>query len=402
MNPSVLEKLWSVEKEAEIWWDSSPLVFETWKKSMIDQAENKEEMTAWIDRMFHPDNAPEDNLFRGVTTNPPLSYAAIQDNPDYWQKWIADYAAEHGSQDSEVMFWQVYKEIVKRGAETYLPMFEKTGGKFGYISGQTDPRSKFDTDAMVSQGVELAAIAPNVMVKIPGTAEGYETIRVLSSKGISTNNTLSMINPQFKACMDAVAAGVKEAKDNGVDLSKFRSVITAMSARFGSLGDLSKEADELGIELSETDTRWAEIAVFKKACRMVDEHPDYKGKMLLCSMRLSPVIDGKVRSWHIEKSAGENIVYTCPPPYIGNLLTQTPYLEFSDTKEEQVPLDVLDKLLKIPYFTRAYAEDGYTAAEFNGHPAILKTAQQFAEVTEKMVDFVWQSLDRCGGLKNQQ
>ena len=400
MKPSVLEKLWSIEKDAEIWWDSSPLVFETWRKSMIDQAENKAEMTAWIDRLFHPDNAPEENLFRGVTTNPPLSYAAVQDNPEYWQKWIGDYVADNGPQNTEVMFWQVYKEIVRRGAETFLPMFEKTGGKFGYISGQTDPRSKFDTEAMVRQGLELAAIAPNVMVKVPGTAEGYETIKILSSKGISTNNTLSMINPQFKACMDAVAAGVKEAKENGVDLSSFRSVITAMSARFGALGDLNKEAEELGIELSETDIRWAEIAIFKRACRMVNEHPDYEGKMLLCSMRLSPVINGKQRSWHIEKAAGENVVFTCPPPYIGDLLTKTPYLEFSDAKAEEVPQDVLDKLLKIPYFARGYAEDGYTAAEFNDHPAILKTAHQFAGVTEKMVNFVSEALVNCGGHKN--
>ena len=400
MNPSVLEKLWSVQKEAEIWWDSSPLVFDTWKKSMIDQADNKEEMTAWIDRMFHPDNAPEDNLFRGVTTNPPLSYAAVQDNPEYWQKWIGDYVAENGPQETQVMFWQVYKEIVRRGAQTFMPMFEKTSGKFGYISGQTDPRSKFDTDAMVNQGIELAAIAPNVMVKVPGTAEGYETIRILSSKGISTNNTLSMVNPQFKACMDAVSAGVKEARENGVDLSAFRSVITAMSARFGSLGDLNKEAEELGIELTETDIRWAEIAIFKKACKMVSEHPDYEGKMLLCSMRLSPVIDGKMRSWHIEKSAGENVVYTCPPPYIGDLLTKTPYLEFADAKAEEVPQDVLEKLLRIPYFAKGYAENGYTAAEFNTHPAILETARQFAGVTEKMVDFVSEALVSCNGHKN--
>jgi hypothetical protein len=58
---------------------------------------------------------------------------------------------------------------------------------------------------------------------------------------------------------------------------------------------------------------------------------------LLCSMRLSPVIEGKIRSWHIEKSAGENVACTCPPPYIGDLLTKTPYLEFSDSKAEQAP-----------------------------------------------------------------
>lgn len=131
-----------------------------------------------------------------------------------------------------------------------------------------------------------------------------------------------------------------------------------------------------------------------------DQHPEYEGKMLLCSMRLSPVIDGQVRSWHIEKSAGENIVYTCPPSYIGDLLTKTPYLEFADTKGEEVPQDVLDKLMQIPYFARTYNENGYTAAGFNDHPAILETARQFPEVTEKMVDFVSDALVSCAGFKN--
>lgn len=122
--------------------------------------------------------------------------------------------------------------------------------------------------------------------------------------------------------------------------------------------------------------------------------------MLLCSMRLSPVLDGQVRSWHIEKSAGENIVYTWPPSYIGDLLTKTPYLGFADTKGEEVLQDVLDKLMQIPYFARAYDENGYTAAEFNDHPAILETAPQFAEVTEKMVNFVSDALVYCAGFKN--
>ncbi len=393
MKPSVIERLWMVEKQAEIWWDSSPLVFETWRKKMIEQAENRKEMTAWINRLFSEENSPEENLFRGVTTNPPLSYAAIQDNPGYWRDWIKKKRRDGGPVTTEAMFWEVYKEIVRRGAEVYRRMYEQSSGRAGYISGQTDPRSLFDTDAMVSQGAELAALAPNVMVKVPGTKEGYEAIRILSAKGISTNNTLSMIVPQFKACMDSVAAGVREAKDKGVDLSSFRSVITAMSARYGSLGDLQKEADELGIVLTEPDIRWAEIAIFKKACRMVAEHPEYDGKMLLCSMRLSPVIDGEIRSWHIEKSAGENIVYTCPPSYISDLLIKAPHLEFSDAKEENVPAEVLDKLLKIPYFNKGFREDGYRAEEFNTHPAILETGRQFAAVTEKMVDFVKETLD---------
>jgi transaldolase len=388
VSKSAVERLWDVQPKAEIWWDSSPMVFENWRRKMIEQATDKAAMTAWIDRMFHPDNKPEENLFRGVTTNPPLSYNAIKDNPGYWSEWIDTRIQKDRCTDVEVVFWDTYKEIVKRGADAYRPMFEASGRKFGYISGQTDPRVRQDVDRMVAQGIELHAIAPNVMIKIPGTAEGYETIRRLTAKGIPTNNTLSFIIPQFVACMNAVVAGLREAKQNGVDLSGWRSVITAMSARFGTLGDLQKEAQERGIELSETDVRWAEIAVFKKACRLVAEHKEYVGKMLLCSMRMSPVINGQAYSWHVEKAAGADIVYTCPPSYLEALLFKGNHLSFGNEWQEPILQPVMDKLMKIPYFERGYREDGYTAQEFNTHPALIATATEFSGATQGMVDFV--------------
>ena len=385
---STVERLWEVQPKAEIWWDSSPLVFDNWRKKMIEKAADKSAMTAWLDRMFHPGNKPEDNLFRGVTTNPPLSYNAIKDNPDYWADWIDKCIRKDRCTDVEVVFWDTYREIVQRGAKTYLPVFKASGYKHGFISGQTDPRVRHDVEKMVSQGIELHSLSPNVMIKIPGTAEGYETIRRLTAKGIPTNNTLSFIIPQFVACMNAVVQGLKEAKANGVDLSKWRSVITAMSARFGMLGDLQKEAQERKIELSESDVRWAEIAVFKKACRLVAENKDYPGKMLLCSMRMSPIVNGQARSWHVEKVAGADIVYTCPPSYIEELLLKGDHLEFGDQWKEPIPQKVMDKLMKIPYFERGYREDGYTAEEFNTHPALIATATEFSGATQGMVDFV--------------
>ncbi|MBW1666684.1 MAG: transaldolase [Deltaproteobacteria bacterium] len=385
---SVIERLWEVNPEAEIWWDSSPLIYDNWRKKMIEQASDKEEMTAWLDRLYSENNNPEDNIFRGVTTNPPLSYNAIKDNPDYWSKWIDDRIGKDRCTDSEVVFWDTYKEIVKRGAEAYLPIFEATNYKYGFISGQVDPRIRHDVEKMVSQGIELHSLSPNVMIKVPGTAEGYEVIKQLTARAIPTNNTLAFIIPQFVACMNAVAEGIKEAKAKGVDLSKWRSVITAMSARYGTLGDLQKEAQERNIELSEADVRWAEIAIFKKACRLVDENNEYPGKMLLCSMRMSPTVDGVVRSWHVEKTAGANAVFTCPPPYLEGLFFKGRHLEFSNQIYEPVPQEVMDKLMKIPYFEKGYAEDGYSAEEFNSHPALLATAGQFSKATQQMVDFV--------------
>lgn len=40
---SIVEKLWEVNPKAEIWWDSSPLIYENWRSKMIQKAHNKEE-----------------------------------------------------------------------------------------------------------------------------------------------------------------------------------------------------------------------------------------------------------------------------------------------------------------------------------------------------------------------
>jgi len=65
MSKSVVERLWEVNPEAEIWWDSSPIIYENWRNKMIQKAANKEEMKVWLDRLYNKDNPPEKNIFRG-------------------------------------------------------------------------------------------------------------------------------------------------------------------------------------------------------------------------------------------------------------------------------------------------------------------------------------------------
>jgi len=97
-----------------------------------------------------------------VTTNPPLSYNAIKEDRDYWVKWIIDRIKRDGPAPSVVVFWDTYKEIVKRGAEAYRPIFEASNFKYGYISGRVDPRTRHDVDKMVSQGTEFHSLSPNL------------------------------------------------------------------------------------------------------------------------------------------------------------------------------------------------------------------------------------------------
>jgi transaldolase len=387
---NLLEDLVAVSPGMEIWWDSSPVIFGNWCQKMLAKAEpgDHDNLKAQFKRMYDTD-APLGQLFRGVTTNPPLSLAAFKDDPARWEKVAQGVLKDNPGLDTESLFWLLYKEVVRQGSDMFLPLFEASGHKEGFLSGQVDPRSAFDGDAMLKQALEIHAVNPNVMVKVPGTAEGYPLIEELTARGIATNNTLTFVLSQLLDCAKSVMRGLEKAKANGVDLSKWRSVITHMEARYGDLGGLREFGAEKGIELSEGDVRLAELAIFKKAYRTVKER-GYQSKMLSCSLRLGPTIGGKQQIWHLEEKAGASIVVTCPPSLIDEVIN-FPHPEDIVFQENRIdvdpPKDVMDKLMRIPYFERAYDENGYTRAEYNTHPALVKTHAAFSKATNEMVAF---------------
>ena len=389
------ERLVDISPGMEIWWDSSPVIFDNWCKKLIDKADpgDREILQTQFNRMYDPDN-PMGQLFRGVTTNPPLSLQAIQDDPAYWEKVARDILAEKPDLDKEGLFWELYKTVVKRGSEMYLPLFEASGYKEGFLSGQVDPRSVFDKEAMMRQADEIAAINPNVMVKVPGSKEGYEVIEYLTAKGIPTNNTLTFVLPQLKDCADTVKRGLETARKNGVDLSKWRSVITHMEGRFGNLGGLKDIAAEAGVELTDGEVRLAELAIFKKAYKYLKDN-DLPSKMLSCSLIPGPTVNGENRIWHLEEKTGADVVVTCPPSFIDKVLFMPGVEKIHFEKDrilEDIPKDLMDKLMRVPYFEKGYAYDGYTRDEYSTIPALQKTAEQFSKATEEMVDFAGKCL----------
>jgi transaldolase len=392
---NLFEKLVEVSPGMEIWWDSSPVIYDNWCQKLLEKAQPKEKeiLEAQFARMYDV-NAPESQLFRGVTTNPPLSLQAIQDDIPRWKKVAQEIIAENPGIDTETLFWKLYKAVVKKGSDAYLPLFEKSGCKEGFLSGQTDPRSAFDKDAMIKQALEISAINPNVMIKVPGTREGYEVIEFLTSKGIATNNTLTFVLPQLVDCAESVKRGLETARKNNVDLSKWRSVITHMESRYGDLGGLRDFAAEVGLELSDMDVRMAELAIFKKAYKYLEDN-NLPSKMLSCSLRIGPVINGVTRIPHLEEKTGAGVVITCPPTFIDQIINfpdQKKIVFEEDRIHADIPADVMDKLMRIPYFEKAYAVDGYSRDEYNTHPALQRTAEQFSKATEEMVAFAGECL----------
>jgi transaldolase len=112
--------------------------------------------------------------------------------------------------------------------------------------------------------------------------------------------------------------------------------------------------------------------------------------MLSCSLRLGPTVNGDQRIWHLEEKSGADVVVTCPPVFIEQVLFMPGVEKISFQKDRiltDIPKGTLDKLMRVPYFERAYAEDGYTRDEYNTHPALQRTAEQFSKATNEMVAF---------------
>ncbi len=79
--------------------------------------------------------------------------------------------------------------IAKEGRDFGEVIREITSIVDGPISGEVKATTT-DAEGMIKEGREIAAIHPNMVVKIPMTAEGLKAVKVLSGEGIKTNVTL--------------------------------------------------------------------------------------------------------------------------------------------------------------------------------------------------------------------
>jgi len=145
----------------EVWWDSSPLIYPSWAEGVMKKASpaRAEGLREQLKRLYDPEH-PENTLFRGVTTNPPLSLNVLKTLEAPMAQLVDSLIEKNPCVDKEELFWLTYKEVVRRGAEKFLPLFRKTNYRYGYLSGQVDPRAKNDTDKMIARPLNFPASVP--------------------------------------------------------------------------------------------------------------------------------------------------------------------------------------------------------------------------------------------------
>lgn len=377
---SAVERFLALGDGTEIWWDTSPLVYEPWRQATVGAAPDPEERAAQLDRLWNP-LRPADGLLSGSTTNPPLVWQAIAADRQTWDGYARAEAASAG--DARELFWRVYGEVCRRGARLLMPAHEASGGRRGRICAQVDPRDLTRLDAMLPQARRLHALSPNIVVKMPATSEGIEGIRILTAEGISTAATLCFSVAQLAAVAEAARAGLRAAREAGADVGGVRSYAALMMGRMEEVPLFRQQADAAGVEIGEEELRWAGVAVARRAHALFRRR-GYETTLILASMRPGPTVADEPYIWHLEQLAGADAVFTLFPNILAEFLTHYQDRPLERLIDEPLPGEALERLRRVPYFRQAYEEGALAPEEFAALPGVQATGAQFIAAMQRI------------------
>jgi transaldolase / glucose-6-phosphate isomerase len=173
---------------------------------------------------------------RGITSNPSIFEKAIGGSNDY-----TDLLTQLGKQGLPT--GQIYERIVVRdiqdSADKLLPVYKSTNRRDGYVSLEVSPTLARDTQGTIEEARRLwkAVSRPNIMIKVPGTPEGVEPVRRLTSEGLNINITLLFAQEAYIAVAEAYLDGLETALKAGKDISGIASVASFFVSRIDSLVD---------------------------------------------------------------------------------------------------------------------------------------------------------------------
>ena len=172
----------------------------------------------------------QERAISGVTTNPTIFETAIAGGSDDYAAQVRELRASGADIDSAIR--TLTTDDVRAACDILAPVFASTGGRDGRVSIEVDPRLAHNTEATIEQARELWTLVdrPNAMIKIPATTAGLPAITNTLAAGISVNVTLIFSIDRYREVMDAHTAGIRHARDAGLDVAAIESVASFLSA----------------------------------------------------------------------------------------------------------------------------------------------------------------------------
>jgi len=177
----------------------------------------------------------EDGL-RGMTSNPSIFEKAISGSTDYTQ------ALEQLSKqnlDAGTIYERLAVKDIQDAAGALRVVYDQTNRRDGYISLEVSPLLAYKTQETIAEARRLwkEVGRENIMIKVPGTAQGIPAFQQLISEGLNVNVTLLFAQEVYEQVAEAYIAGLEEFVKRGGDARRIASVASFFVSRIDTLID---------------------------------------------------------------------------------------------------------------------------------------------------------------------
>ena len=180
----------------------------------------------------------DDLSVTGLTSNPTIFEQAIKNSSAY-DTAISERLALGKS--GEELFFELALEDLRRAADLFRRIYDPTNGMDGWVSHEVSPLLAYDTVGTIAAAKTLfsaRAGRPNLMIKIPGTAEGLPAIEECIYAGIPINVTLLFSREHYFGAAEAFLRGIERRLDAGL-----RPDVASVASVFVSRWDSAVAAD---------------------------------------------------------------------------------------------------------------------------------------------------------------
>ncbi len=310
-----------------------------------------------------------------VTTNPVMINDVRKRDPKTWgEVKRATWAAHPGASAGQIASFMTM-EVVLRNCREMRPIYEATGGRYGYVCLQINPKNCTDSREMAEEAEMLYGELsrelkgkPNTSFKVPGTKAGLETAKRLTTRGISVTITASASVSQILRFGEVIEKGSAPV-----------SHLVMMTGRFDD--PVREELIGNGVADAEEASRWGSVAIVRRSYDILHAQRGYRTSILLVASIRGPwAIDGCLTDGPAE------VIITVFPDKATQYDSEP--REVRAHMAEPVPAAALETLQHSEIFRRGYGVNALRPEEFDGFPPVSATLKQFIANYEEFLQFI--------------
>ncbi|MGH7676758.1 MAG: transaldolase, partial [Gemmatimonadales bacterium] len=173
----------------------------------------------------------EDGL-SGMTTNPTIFEKAVATS-ELYDEDIRALTAEGTELEPAAIFGRLAVADVQRACDLFRPLYERSGGRDGFVSIEVSPRLAYDPDETIREAQRLwtAVGRPNVLIKIPGSRVGLAAVLASLERGINVNITLLFAVERYAEVIEAYLSALERRVGRGAPIDRIASVASFFVSR---------------------------------------------------------------------------------------------------------------------------------------------------------------------------